>query len=140
MPCRWAALTASVSAIASERKRSIAKPRAGIDLLSVSPSTSSIVRKRSPSASSIECSMTMPGWLSEATVCASRSKRLIFSGCERHLRRQDLERHAPVEARVERQVHLAHAARAERLEDLVGAERAADEAAIRLHLTHGRSL
>ena len=51
---------------------------------------------------------------------------------ERHLRGQDLERHAPVEARVERQVHLAHAARAERLEDLVRAERAADEAAVRL--------
>ena len=80
MPWRWAALTASVSAIASDRKRSIAKPREGICLLSVSPSTSSIVRKRRPSASSIECSMTMPGWLSEATACASRSKRLIFSG------------------------------------------------------------
>ena len=140
MPWRCAALTASVSAIASERKRSIGKPRAGICLLSVSPSTSSIVRKRRPSASSIECSITMPGWLSEATACASRSKRLIFSGCERHLRRQHLERDAPVEARIERQVHLAHAARAEGLEDLVRADAAADQAAIWLHLTHDRSL
>ena len=55
---------------------------------------------------------------------------------ERHLRRQHLERHAPVEARIEREVHLTHAARAERLEDLVRADTAADQAAIWLHLTH----
>ena len=81
MPWRCAAATASVSAIASDRKRSVAKPRGGIALLSVSPSTCSIVRKRIPSASSIECSITMPGWLSEATARASRSKRASFSLC-----------------------------------------------------------
>ena len=82
IPWRCAAATASVSPIASDRKRSVAKPRAGIALLSVSPSTYSIVRKRIPSASSIECSITMPGWLSEATARASRSKRWSFSLCE----------------------------------------------------------
>ena len=49
MPWRCAAATASVSAIASARKRSIAKPCAGIARPSVSPSTCSMVRKRRPS-------------------------------------------------------------------------------------------
>ena len=31
---------------------------------------------------------------------------------------------------------MAHSARADRLEDLVGADRAADETAVWLHLTH----
>ncbi len=80
MPWRWAAATASVRWMASESSLSVAKPRGGIDLLRVSPSTCSMVRNRSPSASSIECSVTIPGWLREATARASRSKRAIFSG------------------------------------------------------------
>ena len=82
MPWRWAALTASARAMASESSRSIANPRGGICLLRVSPSTCSMVRKRIPSASSMEYRVTIPGWLSEATAFASRSKRAIFSGCD----------------------------------------------------------
>ena len=123
-------------AIASESSRSIAKPRGGIDLPSVSPSTCSIVRKRSPSASSIECRVTIPGWLSEATARASRSKRCELLGVGRHLGRQHLEGHPPREARVLREIDLPHASRAERLDDPVGAERPADEAGVGLRLWH----
>ena len=38
------------------------------------------------------------------------------------MRRQDLDRHRPVESGVPRPVHLSHAARAERRDDLVGPE------------------
>jgi hypothetical protein len=61
---------------------------------------------------------------------------LDLLGMGRHLRRQHLERDATIETRVEREVHLAHSARAERFEDLVRAERAADETAVWLHLGH----
>jgi hypothetical protein len=47
---------------------------------SVVPSTSSIVRKGMPSASSTEWMVTMFGWLSDAMVRASRSKRSRRSG------------------------------------------------------------
>jgi hypothetical protein len=59
----------------------------------------------------------MLGWLREATALASRMKRVrreasaaTDAGSERHL---------PVEGRVLGQVDLAHAASADRLEDLV---------------------
>ncbi len=41
--------------------------------------------------------------------------------------RQHLDRHLAAQARVLAEVHLAHAARTEQLEDLVGAERFADQ-------------
>ncbi len=43
------------------------------------------------------------------------------------LLRQNLDRHLAAQARVFAEIHLAHAARAEQLEDLVRAERFADQ-------------
>ena len=55
-------------------------------------------------------------------VCASRSKRWRTSGDDERCGRQDLDRHRAVEPRVARPVDLAHPARAERRDDLVGAQ------------------
>ena len=63
----------------------------------------------------------MFGCESEATALASRSKRARASGFAAVLR-EDLDGDVAVELRVARAVDLAHAARAERREDLVGTE------------------
>ena len=65
--------------------------------------------------------IAMLGWLSEASArrfVAEVSDRL---GVAVHPARQHLERDAAIEARVAGEIDLAHAARAERAEDLVGA-------------------
>ncbi len=57
-------------------------------------------------------------------------------GVRGHLRRQHLEGDPAVEARVVGEVDLAHPARAERLEEAIGPQRPADEAAVGLRLWH----
>ena len=64
----------------------------------------------------------MLGWLSEASSRASRSKRARRSGSRGESRRQRLDRDHAVEPRVAGAIDLAHAARAERRQDLVVAE------------------
>jgi hypothetical protein len=59
---------------------------------------------------------------------------LLGVGC--HLRGEDLEGHPPVEPRVLGEVHVPHAPRAERLQDAVGAQCPADQAAVGLRLCH----
>ncbi len=61
---------------------------------------------------------------------------LDLLGVRRHLGRQHLEGHAAVEPGVERQVDVAHAPRADRLEDAVRAESPAHEAAVGLRHSH----
>ena len=55
-------------------------------------------------------------------VFASRSKRWRDSADDGHVRREDLDRDRALEPRVLRLVDLAHPARADRRDDLVGAE------------------
>ena len=64
----------------------------------------------------------MFGWESAATALASCSNRCQRSGSLRQDARQDLDRDVPVQPLVPRPVDLSHPARAERREDLVGAE------------------
>ena len=64
----------------------------------------------------------MCGWLSDETVLASRSKRARTSGFDERCWRQHLDRDLASEPRVAGAIHLAHAAGAERGDDLVGAE------------------
>ena len=66
--------------------------------------------------------VTMFGWFSADADRASCSKRAQAIGVLRERRRQHLDRHLAPEPRVLRPVDLAHPARAERREDLVGAE------------------
>lgn len=63
----------------------------------------------------------------EARDCArlALESRAHF-GLGREMLGQHLDRHAPVEPRVARAVHLAHAARTGRCEDLVGTEPGAE--------------
>ena len=77
---RCAAASASARAIAMSKNCASDTPPRGIIWSSVRPSTSSIVRNRTPSASSVEKIVTMCGWLRAATACASRSKRARASG------------------------------------------------------------
>ena len=65
------------------------------------------------------------GWLSEASSFASRSKRARRSGSAAKAARQQLERDVAPELRVRRAIDLAHAAGAERCNDVVGAQTAA---------------
>ena len=64
----------------------------------------------------------MFGWFSAETARASCSKRRRRSASSENDGRQDLDRDLAPEPRVARAVHLAHAAGAERRDDLVGAE------------------
>ena len=64
----------------------------------------------------------MCGWLSDASVCASRSKRARRSGSAASTAREDLDRDIAVQLRVARPIHLAHAASADHREDFVGAD------------------
>ena len=64
----------------------------------------------------------MLGWFRAEADRASFSKRLRRSWSDGQRLRQHLDRHLAPEPRVPRPVHLAHPARAERREDLVGAE------------------
>ena len=63
----------------------------------------------------------MLGWLSDASVRASRSKRARRSGssCEA---RQDFERDVAPQLRVARAIDLAHSAGADSAGDFIGAE------------------
>ena len=56
----------------------------------------------------------MFGWLSDASTCASRSKRARRSGSAANASGQDLERDVALQLRVARAIDLAHAAGAER--------------------------
>ena len=72
----------------------------------------------------------MCGWLSEASTRASRSKRASRSGSFATSVEQHLDRHLAPEPGVAGAVHLAHASRAERREDLVVAQ---DPAGLKSH-------
>ena len=61
--------------IPSSRTRERGSPPCVMTRSRLCPSTNSIVRKRMPSSSSTEKSVTILGWLRPATVLASRSKR-----------------------------------------------------------------
>jgi hypothetical protein len=80
-PFSCAALSASESAMPSSTTRAIGIPPGTMWRSRLWPSTSSMVRKRVPPTSSTEWRTTMFGWLSPATVRASRSKRASRSGC-----------------------------------------------------------
>ena len=67
--------------------------------------------------------VAMLGWLSEASIIASRRKRSSRSGVRSHFRRQDLERHLPAELGVGRTPHLPDPAGAEGRGDAVVSER-----------------
>ena len=64
----------------------------------------------------------MFGCESAATALASRSKRASASAFGGQMGGEDLDRDVPVELRVPRAVDLAHPARAEGREDLIGAK------------------
>ena len=59
----------------------------------------------------------MLGWLSVASVCASRVKRASRSGSVANEFRQDLDRDVAIEPRVARAVDLTHSACAEGADD-----------------------
>ena len=87
---------------------------------SVSPSSSSVTANGTPSSRPTSWMARMLGCDSAATARASRSKRARQSGSRGDGRRKHLDRHLAAQPRVARPVDLAHAARAERREDLVG--------------------
>ena len=89
---------------------------------SVLPSTSSIAMNEVPSAWPISKIVTMLGWFRAEAARASVSKRARRSASRASSGRQDLDRDVAREPRVARPVHLAHAARAEGPDDLVGGE------------------
>jgi hypothetical protein len=64
----------------------------------------------------------MLGWFSAARIRASRVEARQARRVERESRRHDLERHVTVQAMVAGPIHLAHAARPQRGDHLVGAD------------------
>ena len=64
----------------------------------------------------------MLGWLSDASTCASRSKRAMRSRVLGEGRGQDLDGDVAIELGVGGAIDRAHAALAERRDDFVGAE------------------
>ena len=89
---------------------------------SVSPSSSSITAYATPPSRPKSWIARMFGCESAATACASRSNRASASALPAESVRQHLDRDVALEPRVPRPVHLSHAARAERRQDLVRAE------------------
>ena len=68
----------------------------------------------------------MLGCVSAAMALASRPEALEAVGIGGQRRRQDLEGDVPIEARIQRPVHLTHTASAKLLDDLVGTKGGAD--------------
>ena len=83
------------------------------------PSTSSRTSAFTDEVSSKPWIAPMCGWFSEASSWASRWKRARRSGSAAKSSRQDLQRDVAIQPRVARAVDLAHAAGAERRQNLV---------------------
>ena len=77
----------------------------------VSPSTSSITKKGLRLTFSRPCSVAMPGWFSEASNRASRSKRASFCGCCVNSSGRDFDRDFTPELGVPRAVDFSHPTR-----------------------------
>jgi hypothetical protein len=135
-PLRCAAATASVSPIASDRK-ALGREAARGDRLAERLALDVLHRQEAHPVGFLDRVQHHDAGMAER----SHRARLALEALELlalrgRLRRQHLERDAASEPRILGEVDAPHAARAERLEHAVGAERAADERRVRLHLGH----
>ena len=124
IPCWCAKATASTSGTASFSSSSSGQPiLAGSSSASVFPSTSSIVRNWTPSASSTRVDRDDVRMIEGGDRPRLALEALQALRVGRHLRREQLQRHAALERRVLGGIDLAHAAGAELLQDPIVAKR-----------------